>query len=127
VLLTDELIKNPLVRVDRGKFVDQEIRPDATMFVGPELLPFHVEMDLATESYKVIKRRLQAYIHCGEPVVWIAPSEARMDGIRSHAKSIAKNTFFKLAGSQYFYDYDGWEYRWEFLSEALVSKPKVTA
>jgi hypothetical protein len=125
--LTDELLKNAHVPVNRGKFVDPALRPDATFLLCPEYCPVHVEMDLATESYKVIKHKIQRYLSCGEPVVWIAPTESRMDGIRSHAKAIAKNAFFKLAGSPYFYDYDGWEYRWEFLSEALVSKSKARA
>jgi hypothetical protein len=125
VLLTGELIKNPFFRVNRGKIVDQEIRPDATYFIGPKKMPFHVEMDLATESYKVIKRRIQAYIPSREPVVWIAPSESRIDGIRSHSKPIAKTVYFKVAGSPYFYDYDGWEYLWELLSETVATKVTV--
>ncbi len=114
-MLTDELIKIPFVPVNRGKYaVSSELRPDATLFIGASFSPIHVEMDMDTESYRVIKRKMQPFIRRGEPVVWIAPTESRMDGIRAHAKAIAEFAYFKLAGSDVFYDYNGTEYLWQF-------------
>lgn len=123
VLLTGELLRWPLLPVNRGKFVDQEIRPDATMFIGPEQAPLHVELDTGEESYRQVKTRMRAYLPSREPVLWIAPSEERMDGLISHAGAIRQHAFFKVLGSDVFYDGDGAEYLAESLG--VFPDPRV--
>jgi hypothetical protein len=118
VLTTAELLRFPNVPVNRGKFVDQSIRPDATLLMGDDFSPVHVELDRDTEGYRALKRRIRMYVGLHEPVIWIAPSEARMDGIRRHCKAIASDSFFKVLGSGFLYSYDGSEYLAEFFCPA---------
>lgn len=124
VLLTGELIRFPFVHVNRGKFVDSLILPDATLFIGPHLSPVHVELDRSTEGYTAVKSRIyKAYRSCPEPVIWIAPTKTRMDGIRRHANPIADRAFFKVIGSDVLYDFEGSEYLAEFFSTEPTPEP----
>jgi hypothetical protein len=110
VLLTAELIRFPRFRVRRGKFVDQQIRPDATMLVGDGASPVHWEFDNSTENYARVKERLQVYLRRREPVIWVARTESRLDGIWKRAKALGDRAFFKIAGADVLYGHDGTEY-----------------
>lgn len=116
VLLTGELLKCPHVPVNRGKHVDAALRPDATLFIGPAETPLHVELDRNTEGYRAVKRRIRSYAAFGEPVLWIAPTVARMDGLRRVCRPIAAVSYFKVLGADLLYDFDGREYRPTFFS-----------
>ncbi len=112
VFVTGELIRFPKFRIRRGKFVDQQLRPDATMYVS-DRSPVHFEFDNSTESYGQVKSRLQAYLRRREPVIWVARTESRMDGIWKRAKALGERAFFKLAGADVLYGHDGTQYATE--------------
>lgn len=75
----------------------------------------HVEMDMDQEGYRQVKSRVQHYVRRREPVLWIAPTDTRIEGIKRHAKSIASHSYYKVVGTDVMRDYEGTEYRVDFL------------
>ena len=104
VLLTGEIIKLPLWPTVRGKNVGP-LLPDATTYIDG--CPVHWELDRATEGYKAVRSRMQVYLPQREPVIWCAPTEARMEGIWKHCRPLKDRGFFKVIGSDEVYDWQG--------------------
>ncbi len=93
VLLTEALMKLKFDTCIRGYEVDQNIRPDATLIIKGKT--WHVEMDSGLNTgYAEVKRRLKFYEKVTDPVLWIASSGVRADGIRHRAERIKGTAWF---------------------------------
>ncbi|MGC3971640.1 MAG: hypothetical protein QM775_31130 [Pirellulales bacterium] len=126
VMLTTEMNMLWPYPSKRGKFVDRYIRPDGTVFIKGK--PMHFEIDRATEGYRQVKRRMLHYVPSRELVVFVAPTEARMNGIRTRAARIASHSFFKVSGSRVMYDFDGNEFEVVVSAEdAPVTDPNLVS
>jgi len=95
-LLTRELI--PFIRrrfeMQRGPNVNQELRPDVTIWVGDQEV--HGEIDRDTEGYSFIEYRMGIIANFIDPVIWWAPTETRLAGIMARA---TPECMFSLIGS----------------------------
>ena len=79
-------------RCARGNDVDQRLLPDATAWIkGREL---HVELDTGEVPYSRVLKRYDDYALQQSDVLWIAPTESRMEGLRRRAEAISDIAMF---------------------------------
>lgn len=104
VLLTQFLLPFLHLEIRRGKYVKKRLNPDATILGEPVV---HVELDRDTEGYRQAKRRMQVYKNCPDLVVWVAPTMARMEGLRQRAAVIEQTALFTVLGSDEWLTYGG--------------------
>ena len=72
---------------------DSELRPDAEAWIGGRR--FLIELDCDTKAYPaVVRTRLTKYRFCRDFVLWVAPSLARMEGLRRHAALLRETALF---------------------------------
>jgi hypothetical protein len=73
--------------------VDCDLRPDAELVIGGRR--FLMEMDCGTMGYAdVIRKRFARYQACQDIVLWVCPTECRMEGLRRHAASVRQIALF---------------------------------
>ena len=117
VLVTGELIRFPFAEVARGKNVDQVLRPDFTLCLDD--FSIHGELDRATEGYRQARDRMHVYTERREFVLWVAPTVARMEGLRKRAACIRSHALFKVVGESTLLDFHGDTLPVESLSDFL--------
>jgi len=95
----------PFVEVSFGKNVDADLRPDWTWYING--VSIHGELDRGTEGYRQARDRMHEYTKRRDFVLWVAPTQVRLDGLRERAKCIRSHALFKLADSETITDYAG--------------------
>lgn len=93
------------VEVLRGKHVDPNLRPDATVVGSNGQL--HFEIDLNHEGRAKLERQIAAYELTSNVVIWVAPTRARVDFIKRLCGRIRKTAIFSVMGSAVYEDLDG--------------------
>jgi hypothetical protein len=80
--------------VRRGpREVDQFLRPDAELIINGQR--YLLEFDRGTMSYPVIERtRFAKYQFCRDFVLWVCPTQARMQGLRKRAAVLRETALF---------------------------------
>ncbi len=94
VLISQVCFRTHADQVRRGpQEVDRMLRPDAELLiVGRRCL---LELDLGTMSYEaVVTTRFAKYRSCPDLVLWVCPTSARMEGLRSRAADIRGTALF---------------------------------
>jgi len=72
---------------------DQRVKPDAvTVFPKPRLW----EMDMDTEKFEEIEKKVKALMTQPNAVLWVAPTEARRQKLIAWTKDIHDRSFFAL-------------------------------
>ena len=82
VFLTLWLMNQQYSGCKRLKDVDQELRPDAELFIKEIDDVLYVEMDMGTENLTQVKERMEVYRH-RHHVMWVCRSEERKMNLQS--------------------------------------------
>jgi hypothetical protein len=73
--------------------VDPTLRPDAELRINGDR--YLLEMDLGTMSYPdIVRKRFIRYRECSDLVLWVSPTEHRMEGLRRHADMLRAIALF---------------------------------
>ena len=79
-------------RCARGQDVDPDLLPDATLWLDGKTL--QIELDTGDVPYKRVLDRYEVYAGHETDVLWIAPTETRMEGLRQRSSIIADKAMF---------------------------------
>jgi hypothetical protein len=73
--------------------VDPTLRPDAELLINGRR--FLLEFDNGTKSYPaIVQTRFATYRCCRDLVLWVCITEARMEGLRTHAEMLRATALF---------------------------------
>jgi len=93
VELTDVcLCLNPGTVLRGPSAADDSFHPDARLWFRDEL--FYLEVDRGTMGYAQIERRYRRYDGCPQVVLWVCPSEERLDELRKRAAGVHYTPLF---------------------------------
>lgn len=94
VLISQLCFKTFVDEVHRGEGeVDSYLRPDAELIINTQR--FLLEIDRGTSSYDaIVQTRYAKYRTCRDFVLWVCPTQARMEGLRSRAGMIREIALF---------------------------------
>lgn len=94
VLISQVCFRTHADEVRRGPVeVDSVLRPDAELVIAGRR--YLLELDLGTMSYEaVVTTRFVKYRSCPDLVLWVCPTPARMEGLRSRAADIRGTALF---------------------------------
>lgn len=106
--VTQILIVYPFPAV-RGTEVDPQLRPDATLWIEGE--PYHLEMDMGTETTKKVASRMYTYEYSGGAVLVVCQSPGRAESLHQKFKyrSLMFGVFDEILATPFGDVWLGWE------------------
>lgn len=81
------------IEIVRGYDTDRKLRPDAEFIIDG--VKYLLEMDCGTMTYRdIVRKRFKKYETYDGIVIWIALTDARMNGLRTRGESLRTNALF---------------------------------